>query len=762
MEHHPAARGGMTMIPFFQSLLGAYGSFLYFKSFHAHGLLVMATLLDPATGLLGGLGGAVALAVRRLLALPNQVANLDCVNGVLLGLMIGRYFALSPTTILMTFLAGVLAVLVSRLIHALVVVPRGLPVLSAPLFLIGVATFAVGRSLALPWAPLPDPVASDLLLTQGLAKPILAWLVSMGQIYFTPTPSGGLLVALAVLLSSRRLFLVVILAFVVVRVELLALGVLPGSPVLSLAGTSAMLTALMTGGVFARPSGRALLVAVIAASGIGVVALAIYNTFSYVGLPPLSLAFVSTTWLLMTALGPAAGGPWSRYWLTTPQLPETTAEAIALAEVRGVAEGSIGLRAPFLGTWQVYQGWNGPHTHQGEWRHALDFHQVIDGSAHRGDGGQLTDYHCFGAAICSPVHGIVVAYRDDLPDNPPGEVDTRHCWGNHVLIALAGGDYVLLAHLQQGSLTVGEQALVDPGQVLARCGNSGRSPQPHLHLHVQTGSWLGAPTRPFHLAHVVVQQEGEKHLLLDHLPREAASVSSPRPNPVLARALHRAVGRSASFAVEGCTASCRESRAATLMIGGWREASPIHEGLTVTVALDLNGTSWLVSDKQARIALTETDALIALHQRLGPRDPLFDAFLLTHTLTPLCEDVLVWQDAVPIQWLPTPGWLSLIAWCLPGVLRVESRYARQWEPLRRCWEQKVEHRVGWGGGDLWSCRGVAELSESLGLIRFSLHTPTQTLSGHLIRHGLQADHGIVGWESLIQGHAPLSSVTSGS
>ncbi|HAT49472.1 MAG TPA: urea transporter, partial [Alphaproteobacteria bacterium] len=184
----------------------------------------------------------------------------------------------------------------------------------------------------------------------------------------------------------------------------------------------------------------------------------------------------------------------------------------------GVSEGSVGLRPPFLGTWQVYQGWDGPHTHQGLWRHGLDFHKIQGGSAHHGDGRQLTDYHCFGAAICSPVTGTVSACRDDLPDNPPGQIDSEHCWGNFLLIALTDGHHVLLSHIQQGSLTIGVNAFVVVGQILARCGNSGRSPQPHIHLHVQQGPWLGNPTRPFHLANVIVVQGGENHLMLDHIP----------------------------------------------------------------------------------------------------------------------------------------------------------------------------------------------------------------------------------------------------
>ncbi|MBF0131235.1 MAG: urea transporter [Magnetococcales bacterium] len=713
------------MWPFFHTLLGAYGSFLYFKSRKAHWLLVAATLLNPPVGLMGLLGGAASLSCRRLLALPNQVADLDVVNGVLLGLMVGTFFAPTPATITLTLLAGLLATLVSRLIYATVALPWGLPILSSPLFIIGVGLYAVGRALVLPGAVphLPNPV--DLFLYQWVASPILAWLISMGQIYFSPSPSGGVLIGLAILLSSRRLFLMIILAFIVVTGELRMLGVLPYTIPLSLAGTAAMLTALMAGGVFARPVGRTFLVTIVGAAVVGFVSLGTYNIFYYLGLPPLSLAFITTTWLLMTALGPWAGETWGRYWISPPQIPETVAEVMAMAEARGVSEGSVGLRPPFLGTWQVYQGWDGPHTHQGLWRHGLDFHKIQGGSAHHGDGRQLTDYHCFGAAICSPVTGTVSACRDDLPDNPPGQIDSEHCWGNFLLIALTDGHHVLLSHIQQGSLTIGVNAFVVVGQILARCGNSGRSPQPHIHLHVQQGPWLGNPTRPFHLANVIVVQGGENHLMLDHIPQEQESLQHPSPNPLLALSLRRDVGRTFTYAMQDLPAQ-----------------------LTVKVDIDLAGTLWLVSDKNAKIAFVQTDTLIALHGRQGGADPSLDALLLTTALTPLCEEAISWRDTIPIHWLPAPWWLRIVHWCFPGILKGESRYTRQWQPMRLCWVQDVHHRViTWGGHIVWSCHGSAELSESLGWTRFRLHTAKRTLQGELVRHGMQADHGISGWET---------------
>ncbi|GAB2733075.1 M23 family metallopeptidase [Streptomyces bullii] len=59
--------------------------------------------------------------------------------------------------------------------------------------------------------------------------------------------------------------------------------------------------------------------------------------------------------------------------------------------------------------------------------------------------------------------------------------------GNHVVLDLGDGTYALYAHLQRGSLAVREGDRVRPGQLLARCGNSGNSSEPHLHFQLMDG-----------------------------------------------------------------------------------------------------------------------------------------------------------------------------------------------------------------------------------------------------------------------------------
>ncbi|WAZ22681.1 M23 family metallopeptidase [Streptomyces cinnabarinus] len=64
----------------------------------------------------------------------------------------------------------------------------------------------------------------------------------------------------------------------------------------------------------------------------------------------------------------------------------------------------------------------------------------------------------------------------------------RRIVGNHLVLDLGDGTHALYAHLNHGSLTVAEGDRVRAGQVLARCGNSGNSSEPHVHFQLMDGS----------------------------------------------------------------------------------------------------------------------------------------------------------------------------------------------------------------------------------------------------------------------------------
>ncbi|MGY3202692.1 M23 family metallopeptidase [Streptomyces sp. TE5632] len=59
--------------------------------------------------------------------------------------------------------------------------------------------------------------------------------------------------------------------------------------------------------------------------------------------------------------------------------------------------------------------------------------------------------------------------------------------GNHLVLDLGDGTFAAYAHGRRGSFAVREGDRVRAGQVLARCGNSGNSSEPHLHFQLMDG-----------------------------------------------------------------------------------------------------------------------------------------------------------------------------------------------------------------------------------------------------------------------------------
>lgn len=103
----------------------------------------------------------------------------------------------------------------------------------------------------------------------------------------------------------------------------------------------------------------------------------------------------------------------------------------------------------------------------------------------------------FGRPLTSPVDGTVIAAYDGDRDHPAyrGLLSLGYAlsqrrrlaagWpglaGNHVLIAVRGA-YLALCHLRRGSVEVRAGERVRVGERVGRCGNSGNSTEPHLHL----------------------------------------------------------------------------------------------------------------------------------------------------------------------------------------------------------------------------------------------------------------------------------------
>lgn len=99
----------------------------------------------------------------------------------------------------------------------------------------------------------------------------------------------------------------------------------------------------------------------------------------------------------------------------------------------------------------------------------------------------LEDYGCYNTPVVAPVSARVHDAVDGAPDHVPGEVsmDYENPAGNHIVLQLETGTYLLIAHLKPGSVLVSEGDEVSEGETIGACGNSGNTSEPHIHIHHQ-------------------------------------------------------------------------------------------------------------------------------------------------------------------------------------------------------------------------------------------------------------------------------------
>lgn len=125
-------------------------------------------------------------------------------------------------------------------------------------------------------------------------------------------------------------------------------------------------------------------------------------------------------------------------------------------------------------------------------RFAIDWEQVdSENRLVKGDTKTLSNYVIYGREVLAVADGTVVSSRNDLPEQVPGAlpqgITIDQADGNFVVLDIGGGNYVLYAHMQPGSVTVKAGAKVKRGDVLGKVGNTGNTQAPHLHLHVMDG-----------------------------------------------------------------------------------------------------------------------------------------------------------------------------------------------------------------------------------------------------------------------------------
>ncbi len=198
------------------------------------------------------------------------------------------------------------------------------------------------------------------------------------------------------------------------------------------------------------------------------------------------------------------------------------------------------LALPFWGEWNVSQGYDGTITHLGEWSKALDF--VITDSvnntyripANAREGFNRDHFYCYNKDILAPYDGYVYDILNTVEENDIGDMDTSQNWGNTIIINHLNGLFSQISHIKKDSFGVVIGQYVTKGTYLAKCGNSGRSPEPHIHFQLQTTPFIGAKTYPYPIAYFIERVGDKKTLKISEVPKEGSNISNVQVNEILA------------------------------------------------------------------------------------------------------------------------------------------------------------------------------------------------------------------------------------
>ena len=538
------------------TILNSYGMLFFSKNKLFACFILGISLFTPFAGLMALLALFITIVAADSLGFnKTQVeTGLLTYSVVLFGLGFATNFQIGTAFLILLIIGSLLTLFLSAALNAWFY-RLGVPALSLAFIissvLIGLASKSfMGLGLTqrhIYWYNEAYSLGGTSLVTaiqyfENLDLPnfVSGFFRSMSAILFQVNVASGILLSMGLLIYSRIAFTLMILGYTIALLFHYAMG---GFQPTDLSyynmGTNFMLVAFALGGFYLIPSKRSFAwvfitvpIAYLLVTGIG-------NIAWYWGIQLYSLPFCLTVILFLYILQLRVHP--KQLHLTQYQYysPETNLYLFETDKIRWLNEIYLNIQLPFMGTWKISQGHNGAETHQGEWAEAFDF--VIEdpeGKTYQDPGTLPAHFYCYNKPVLAPAAGIVQEVIDHIDDNEIGGNNLQKNWGNTIIIKHAEGLYSKLSHLKKHSFKVKAGDFVKKGEILAYCGNSGRSPEPHLHFQLQSTPHVGSKTIWYPLGYYMLHSNKGKEWKHFEVPGLGQYVSNPSPSLALHSAFH--------------------------------------------------------------------------------------------------------------------------------------------------------------------------------------------------------------------------------
>lgn len=596
------------------SILNSYSQVFFSNNRYFALLLMLASFTDPAVGLSGLLSVVVAILCARAFGLaPAEISSgIFSFNALLSGFAMGACFQFN---VFIVFAASLLTLLFSIWISAIAVRHR-LPFLSLPFVLATWVLFLNSGAMHCQFAvrPLPGLVPGfmqEISVQAELLLPAQAglYLKSLSAVFFQNNLLSGILIAIGLLVYSRIAFSLSLLGYFS---GFLYFSYVYGDPDPAdyyYMAFNYMLTYIAIGGFFLLPSKSSYLLAFLLTPLIGLLTGALQLLVVYIHLPLYSLPFSIVTIIVISALNHRYSHRYFQLAIFQLYSPEKNLYAAGSYRERFKNDSPIDIHLPFFGEWTVSQGHEGDLTHRQEWSKAWDF--VVTDEQRRTfrlPGKKPQDFYCYALPVLAPADGTVVALEDGIEDNGIGDVNLVENWGNTLVIQHAGHLYSKLSHLKKGSFKVKEGDTVKKGELLALCGSSGRSPEPHIHFQLQDAPYIGAKTIHYPISYYVSRKGDRYELHAFDVPAQDEVILRTGSSSLMKQSFNLVPGKKMSFEVSG------QGPAYTV---SWR------------VMADEHSNTWLLCERSgAKAYFTNNDTLFYFTAFAGDKSALLYYFYL--------------------------------------------------------------------------------------------------------------------------------------
>jgi urea transporter/murein DD-endopeptidase MepM/ murein hydrolase activator NlpD len=527
---------------------------------------MIVTFLDPITGFAGLVSVIATNFFAWILGFDRQsIANGDYgFNSVLVGLGLGILYNPSFPFVLLIIVAS-LATFIFTIVVAGVLRKYQLPYLSIP-FLLAIWAFILAsrnfESLTISargvyklnelFATGKNALVSSYHYLNQIPLPevIKVYFKSLGAILFQFNILSGIIISVGLILYSRIAFSLSLLSFVIAYYFFMIMGADLNVLSYSYIGFNFILSGIALGAFYIVPSKESYLWTFLLIPVLLILTASLSSLFYNIQLSIYSLPFnivvISFLYVLKLRFHPGK--------LKEVPIQHFQPEANLYHHSTGMRRfqyfrpRSIGL--PVFGKWKVSQGYDGHITHRGEWKDAFDL--VItdgDGKTYDREGVLPEHYYCYDKPIIAPADGEVVEIMNDVEDNKIGEVDLKNNWGNSIVIKHDDHIYSQVSHLKLDSFRVKKGDHVKKGDLLARCGNSGRSPEPHLHFQVQSTPFVGSRTMEYPISHFISEKNGTQAYHYFDFPEDGSLIHPVDKNGNLREVLHFLPGQILKFQI---------------------------------------------------------------------------------------------------------------------------------------------------------------------------------------------------------------------